>query len=326
MSIKYAPGVQPVAPGSSLNPIQYIRTEKIERIRKQSVLPRISVFKGFGKCGTPMNIRHEYESRDRAQELEHGGILKPIQVRQPREQTFMIGDMMGVSLAWPDCNWQKIMAHDPGFIQEVIDHYQDDTMLSFDSRAFAKIIGEASSHNRNNRAGYRSHQINLGTKNNPLHVDSDSIWGQHHMMPRVMREHGATSSKTGRRMYAIINEGFLEHIALNDRLSSYYHNGQCHQCQSPVMDEIREIGKIDYIISQCLPVIHDGGSLIYPILFGYDDALWAGYDVEIHRKEGGRGDNNKYIDIYWHFGLKLIDPRKVGVMWVKVDPIPTGAQ
>lgn len=324
MNARYAPGVSPIPVGSSLNPIQYIRNEKIMGIKKKSVLPRISVFKGFGKCGTAFNIRHEFETRDRAQEVEYGGILKPVTVRMPREQLFMIGDKMGVSLAWEECNWEKIQANDPSFVQEVIDSYQSDTMLSFDSRAFSTIIGEAHAKNRGTNAGYQSANINLGTQANPLVTNPDTVWGQHYGMQRVMSEMGLNYSSTGRTMYAVVAEGYMENIALNDRLSAYYYNGQCHVCSSPVMGDTRQVDQVEYIKSRCLPVINDGGSMIYPILFGYDDALWAGYDVAIDYKEGGRGDSNKYIDIYWHFGLKLIDPRKVGVMWVRVEPLVTG--
>jgi hypothetical protein len=65
--------------------------------------------------------------------------------------------------------------------------------------------------------------------------------------------------------------------------------------------------------------------MTYPVPFGYDDAIWAGYDVTIFHKEGGPGDDNKYVDIYWHFGARVMDPRKLGVAWVKVPAMPIGA-
>ena len=324
MTTRYAPGVAPITPGSSLNPLMYMRSEKIERIKRDSILSRISTFKGFGKCGQAMAVRHEFDARDGVQELEHGGVMKAQRVIQPRDEVFMIGDQFGTLLAWPECDWMRIMDNDPEYINEVTDAYHEKSMLAFDSRAMAKLIGEAHPKNRGPMAGILSSQINLGTSLVPLTVDPAKVWHMHHAMKRVMEEHAATSSKTGRKMYAIVREGFLENIALNDRLSSYYHNGQCHTCVSPTMGESRTVDGIEYIKSTCLPYRMEGGSMVYPIIFGWDDALWFGMDWALNRKEGGPGDNNKYLELYWHLGLKLHLPRKVGVMWVKVDPPETG--
>ena len=328
MTTRYAPGLAPIQPGSSFNPIQYIRNEKIKRLSYQSITPRVTTFKGFGRCGDPLSIRHEYIGRERAQEMQHGGLLKPVHVRMPKEVFFMIGDKMGVSLAWTDCDWERIMAHDPAFIQEVINYYQEDTMLSFDSRVIAKIIGEAHQDNRGKRAGHRSHAINLGTQDDPLLISQDSVWAMHYNgMQRVLREHGVTTSASNRPMYALHGEGYMPYIALNDRMSSFYHRGSCMSCETPTKGEEYNIDGIDYINSKCLPtdIDHATGDVTYPILFGFDDAIWAGYDVVIQRKEGGHGDDNKYIDIYWHLGFKVIDPRRLGVAWVRVPSIPIGA-
>jgi len=301
-----------------------MRAEKIARIRRDSILSRISIFKGIGRCGQAMAVRHEFDTRDGLQELEFGGITKAQRVLQPREEMFMIGDQFSALLAWPECDWMKIMANDPDYIREVVDAYHENTMLAYDSRALAKLIGEAHPKNRGPQAGILSGQINLGTSLAPLAVDSAKVWHQHYAMKRVMEEHAATSSSTGLRMYAVVREGFLEHIALNDRLSSYYHNGQCHTCESPTVGESRMVDGIEYIKSTCLPYRQEGGSIVYPIIFGWDDALWYGGDWALNRKEGGPGDNNKYLELFAHLGLKLHLPRKVGVMWVRVDPPETG--
>lgn len=327
MTTQYASGLAPIPAGSSLNPVHYIRDEKIKRLSYECVTPRITSFKGFGRCGTPMNIRHEYTGRERAQEMQHGGVLKPVRVRQPKEEFFMVGDKMGVSLVWPDCDWEKIMANDAAYVSEVIDYYQEDTMLSFDSRVIAKIIGEAHRENVGAKAGHLSRSINLGTQAAPLLINSDAVWALHYNgMERVLREHGATGSQSGRPMYALHGEGYMPYIALNDRMSSFYHTGQCHSCNSVTRGTSKLIDDIEYINTKCLPSHVDtaSGDITYPLLFGYDDAIWAGYDVVIQHKEGGHGDDNKYIDIYWHFGLKVIDNRKIGVAWVKVPSIPLG--
>lgn len=318
----YAPGRTTFPPGSNLNPIQYIRTEKIARVREQAVLPRISVFKGFGTCGSAMNIRHEYTSRERAQQAQHGGILKPIQIRAPKEQTFIVGDKMGTLLEFPQCDWDKIQANDPSLIQEIINFFQDDTMLSFDTKAFQEIISEADDMNRGRKAGRKSRNIDLGSQQNPLHTTAESVWYQHYAMPRVMRERGL--GRTGAGMYALHGEGFMEAVARNPLLSSYYHTGACHTCSSATMGDSRMIDGIEYINTKCLPTFNDGGSLIYPILFGYKEALWSSYDTVMEYKKGGPGVDASYIEMYWHLGLKLIDPRLVGVMWVRVDPLETG--
>lgn len=328
MTTRHAPGMAPIQPGSSLNPVQYIRDEKIMRIHNQAITPRVTSFKGFGRCGTPMNIRHEYTGRERAQEMEHGGVLKPVRVRQPKEEFFMIGDKFGVSLVFPQCDWDRIMANDPALIQEVIEYYQEDTLLSFDTRVIAKIIGEAHRENRGTSAGHRSHALNLGTQANPLIIDSGAVWTLHYNgMQRVLNEAGATSSKSGRLPFVIHGDGYLPYIKLNDRMSSFYHQGNCMACNSVTMADMQVIDGMEYINARCLPtdINTATGDLTYPLLFGYDDAIWAGYDVVIQHKEGGHGDDNKYIDIYWHFGLKVMDPRKLGVAWVKVPAMPIGA-
>ena len=328
MTTRHAPGLAPIQPGSSLNPIQYIRDEKIMRIRDTSITPRVTTFKGFGRCGVPMNIRHEYIGRDRAQEMQHGGLLKPIRVRQPKEEFFMVGDKFGVSLVWDECQWERIAANDQGFVQEVIEYFQEDTMLAFDSRVISSIMGEAHRENRGANAGHRSKSINLGSQAAPLLINSDSVWTMHYNgMQRVLNEHGAMSSKSGRPMYVLHGDGYLPYIKLNDRMSSFYHQGNCMSCNSITMGDVNNVDGVDYINARCLPsdINLATGDITYPLLFGYDDAIWAGYDVVIQHKEGGHGDDNKYIDMYWHFGLKVIDPRKLGVAWVKVPAMQIGA-
>jgi hypothetical protein len=321
----YAPGQTTFAPGTNLNPISYIRDEKILRVRDQAVLPQISVFKDFGHCGQALNIRHEYTGSDRAQHMTQGGVVKPVTVRAPKEETFIVGDKFGALLRFPECDWMKIQENDPSMINEVATFYQEDTLLSFDTRAFALIIGEAEKHNRGMNAGYRTHAVDLGTQQSPLETNEETVWAQHRSMIRVMRERGLTAT-TGRPMYALIHEGFMDYISLNDRLSAYYMNGACHSCDSAVMGDQRTIDGINYIHTKCLPVVNDGNDLIYPILFGYPEALWAAFDTVIRREQGPMGDDNEYIGMYWHLGLKLIDPRRVGVMWVRIPSLDTGGQ
>ena len=310
-----------------LNPIEAIRGFKIMRIRYSAVLPRISTFRNFGRCGQAYSFRHEYRGQgDRAQHLQRSGFLKPVQVRYPQEVIFTIGDKFGTLLQWDSCDWERIMAYDPGLIREVSDFYQEDTMLAFDSRSIALILGEASKHNRGHTAGLRTHSIDLGTQASPLITDEDTVRAQHMAMPATMREAGMMGSSSGKRMWALHAEGFLDYIAINHWMSAYYLNGPCIRCESPVRGDSHLIGDVEYIYSKCLPVYNDHGALVYPILFGYDDAIWTGFDSMVRPENGIPGDDNQYIAMYWHFGIKLIDPRKVGVMWVRIEPIPTGGQ
>jgi len=321
----HAAGVFNIPAGTRMNPIEYIRAEKIMRLQKEAMFSRITKTMGFGTCGQALSIRHEFSPMERAQKTNHGGILKPVDVIVPKEEIFTINDMQGIMLRWTQCNWDKIQAYDPGFINEVITAYQDDTALAYDTRVFTKIISEASPYNRGMNAGRTSRNIKLGTRENPLSTTPDSVWAQHRMISRVLSENSVRGSSTGRPIFAIVPEGFLDYIALSDRLSSYYHRGNCIRCDSTAMSEMHMVDNIEYMVSKCTFRIFDGDDIIAPIMFGYDDAVWSAYDFQMEYKKGGPGDSNQYIEMYWHNGLKVIQPEKLGVMWVRLKPLDTGA-
>lgn len=321
-----AAGTSNIPIGSSINPIREVRDYRIKRIRRESILSRISDFKGMAACGEALSIRHEYTGGEQAvQNVSISGKVKPIVFSMPREVRFTIDDKLAWAVQVSACDYQKIMAHDRSLITEIIDYHNEETMLALDARAIWKIMAEANKYNRGKKAGAQTRSYDLGTQTSPIEVSTSSIWSQVRLPRNVINQQMIGSPS---KMYVLHAYGLMDYVVNNHALSAYYMNGQCHSCQGGgSWGEMRDIDGVDFINHNCLPTdVSADGSITAPFIFGYKEALWSSYQMRMATKQGGVGDDNNYFESYIDCGLFLVEPRLVGWGYMKIPQLKETAQ
>ena len=320
-----AVGVQTLPVGTRLNPIVDITNQRIMRVRKQSILPRIAVIKPAASCGESMRIRHEYAgSVGGTQWLSDGGKLKPVNLTIPKEVVFTVGDRLGWAVRVDSCVYEKIMKYDKALISEVVEYHNQETLQAFDQRAIYRIMAEASRHNVGKKAGFATHIYDLGTEVAPIEITQKRVWAQVKLPKHVLDEQ---QIGFGSKPYVLYFGGLMDYVSNNDRLAAYYMNGKCHVCvEGGTWYDMRDVDGIDYIRHSCLPFKTNAQSeVISPFIFGVREALWASLKMSMNKKMGVVGDDAHYLETYWDFGLRLIEPRMVGVGWMRI-PLYTGDQ
>lgn len=283
----------------------------------RSLIPRLVAMRMFtmtsdqGVCGNTVARRNQMTGA--VQPCEDNGFLKPMDFVYPSEDTMDIEYGCASSRKFSESDEACLMANDEDFIGELLRADEQAAMEVLDSIAIRVALANINKHNKGVNAGRESGLYQFGTPNAPLVLDDSTVEGLLNHMGAALNEwHFMSDSRP-----FLITPSFFQPIVLgNERLTSYYHQGNCNGC--PLITGAMENMLFGFEIyqSSCIRSYRSAKGA-YPLIFGYQDQGDISVNFRKRKMKGTvPGDWSVYYESKWDFGVKSWDDRKLGVAWV----------
>lgn len=311
----------PLEPGSRYNPITY-EQKMIRALRPTSILGRIAelTFTSNVECGAPK--ARMTEPIGGIQPAEEDGQLKPQEFDYGCEEFMDIEYSFSCFRKMSKQQKAKLMCHNPGFIQKLMDADIKEGRLLLEKIMLRIMLSSVDKHNQGDSAGAESSCYNMGTPYSPIILTPDSAEDILQNGNSIFEEWNLATEEPGLGApFVIVPTFFRKFIFNNDRLSSYYHAGNCVACPRVSGALKNKVYGFDIITSPCLPKYTlDDGRVVYPMLFGFKEATEVIVEFEqIEHDNPHPGDRSHYYGKYWDWGGKVWDGRQLAVAYITLE-------
>lgn len=311
----------PLAPGSRFNPITY-EDKVIKALRPKSILDRVANLKFTDniECGAPTARISEPEGY--VQPIEEDGQMKPQEFEYGCETFMDIEYGFGCLRKMSKEQKNKFMCNDPAYMNMLMGADTKEGSLILEKVVLKIMRSSVHASNKGLNAGVTSGIYNMGSPANSCPWNPETAEESFQDAKMIFNEWNIDADEQGMSAPFAIGHPFIEKAMMNnDRLSSYFHMGNCLTTCPRVSGAMQNmIYGFDVIKTPCLGSIEVDGITRYPILFGFKDAT----DVVVEFEQVDRdypiiGDRSYIYEKWWDFGVKVWDGRKLAIKWVHLE-------
>lgn len=307
----------PLQPGSRFNNITY-EDRVIEVLRPKTILDRVAnlSFVDNVQCGYPR--ARISEPQGYVQGLEEDG--------QPKPQEYEYGceTHMDVEYGFTSLRKlskeakQKFECNDPRYLEMLMNADTKEARLVLERLGLYLMVAGVNGRNQGQSAGVTSGCYNLGSPVNPIVWNPESAEEAFQDLLMVFKERNIEVKGMGMEAPFLVGPTFMEKaIYNNDRLTSYYQQGNCVSCPRITGVLSNTLYGMEMMTSDCLPTYKLDGKTVYPILAGFKHATDVVVEFEQVEKHYHQvGDRSHLFEKYWDIGIKVWDGRYLAVAWI----------